>query len=119
MRDNREKAQEQNDLIKRLEDKLEQNSGRIGELDKSNKDLMKTVSLAPNLRVSYGNGVCLIVGLYDLVDKKSGKVLRYADPQSSRPNPYEPAPPDETGSQTGQPQIGLTTEGNGSPVEYD
>ena len=62
-----------------LEEKLGQTNDQIGQLDKTNKDLMKTVSLAPNLRVEYGNGVCLIVGVYDLVDKKSGKVLRYAD----------------------------------------
>lgn len=119
LRKSRQQSEVQSSVIQDLEKKLGQTNDTIGELDKTNKDLMKTVSLAPNLRVSYGNGVCLIVGLYDLVDKRSGKVLRYADPQSARPNPYEPAPPDETGSQTGQPQIGLTTEGNGSPVEYD
>jgi len=79
---------------------------------------MKTVSLAPNLRVEYGSGVCLIVGVYDLVDKKSGKVLRYADPQALRPNPYEPTQSEDPSHPAG-PQIGLTTEGNGSTVEYD
>jgi S1-C subfamily serine protease len=119
LRESREKAQEQNDLIKRLEDKLDQTTGQLGELDKSNKDLMKTVSLAPNLRVEYGGGVCLIVGVYDLVEKKSGKVLRYADPQAFRPNPFEPAQPEDPNKAPPQPQIGLTTEGNGSTVEYD
>src|ERR1043166_1150389 len=119
LRESREKAQEQNDLIKRLEDKLDQTTGQLGELDKSNKDLMKTVSLAPNLRVEYGGGVCLIVGVYDLVEKKSGKVLRYADPQAFRPKPFEPAQPEDPNKAPPQPQIGLTTEGNGSTVEYD
>jgi S1-C subfamily serine protease len=119
LRKSRQQSELQSQVIQGLEKKLGQPNDTIGELDKTNKDLMNTVSLAPNLRVEYGNGVCLIVGLYDLVDKKTGKVLRYADPQWARPNPYEPSPPDETGSQPTQPQIGLTTEGNGSPVEYD
>lgn len=119
LRKSRELAAEQSDLIKRLEDKLEEASGQIGELDKSNKDLIKTVSLAPNLRVEYGGGVCLIVGVYDLVDKKSGKVLRYADPQSFRPNPFEPSQSEDPSRLNMPPQIGLTTEGNGSTVEYD
>jgi S1-C subfamily serine protease len=81
---------------------------------------MRTVSLAPNLRVEYGNAVCLIVGVYDLVDKRSGKVLRYADPQSFRPNPYEPTQSEDPSRTTPpHPQIGITTEGNGSTVEYD
>lgn len=115
----RKQAEAQSDIIKKLEEKLGQTNDQLGELDKTNKDLMKTVSLAPNLRVEYGSGVCLIVGVYDLVDKKSGKVLRYADPQSFRPNPYEPTQSEDPGRPVGPPQIGITTEGNGSTVEYD
>lgn len=118
LRQSRQQAEVQNEVIKKLEEKLGQTSDQIGELDKTNKDLMKTVSLAPNLRVEYGSGVCLIVGVYDLVDKRSGKVLRYADPQSMRPSPFEPTESEDP-SQQQPPQIGLTTEGNGSTVEYD
>ncbi len=119
LRESRKTAEAQNDIIKRLEDKLGQTSEQLGELDKTNKDLMKTVSLAPNLRVEYGNAIALIVGVYDLVDKRSGKVLRYADPQSFRPNPFEPTESEDPSRSSMPPQIGLTTEGNGSPVEYD
>ena len=119
LRKSRQQAEVQNQVIKNLETKLGQTNDTIGELDKTNKDLMKTVSLAPNLRVAYGTGVCLIVGVYDLVDKKTGKVLRYADPQSFRPNPYEPSQTEDPSSQPSPPQIGYTTDGNGSPVEYD
>jgi len=119
LRQSRKQSEEQSEVIKRLEDKLGQTSDQLGELDKTNKDLMKTVSLAPNLRVEYGSGVCLIVGVYDLVDKKSGKVLRYADPQSFRPNPYEPSQSEDPSRPPAQPQIGITTEGSGSTVEYD
>ena len=119
LRQSRQQAEQQSEIIKKLEEKLGQTNDQLGELDKTNRDLMKTVSLAPNLRVEYGSGVCLIVGVYDLVEKKSGKVLRYADPQAFRPNPYEPTQSEDPGRQPGQPQIGITTEGSGSPVEYD
>ena len=119
LRESRKQSEQQSAVITKLEEKLGQTSDQIGELDKSNKDMMKTVSLAQNLRVDYGSGVCLIVGVYDLVDRKSGKVLRYADPQAFRPNPYEPTQSEDPARPTAPPQIGITTEGNGSTVEYD
>ncbi len=119
LRESRQQAELQGDIIKRLEDKLGQTSDQLGELDKTNKDLMKTVSLAPTLRVEYGGAVALIVGVYDLVDKKSGKVLRYADPAAYRPNPYEPTENEDPSAMSMPPQVGVTTEGSGSPVEYD
>jgi S1-C subfamily serine protease len=119
LRESRIQSEQQSAIIAKLEDKLDQTNGQLGELDKSNKEMMKTVSLAPNLRVEYGSGVCLIVGVYDLVDKKSGKVLRYADPQAFKPNPYEPTQSEDPSQPPPMPQIGITTEGNGSTVEYD
>jgi S1-C subfamily serine protease len=119
LRQSRQQSELQSEVIKKLEEKLGRTSDQLGEIDKTNKDLIKTVSLAPNLRVEYGSGVCLIVGVYDLVDKKTGKVLRYADPQAYRPNPYEPTQSEDPSRPTGPPQIGITTEGGGSTVEYD
>ncbi len=115
----RELTERQSEVVRRLEEQLAENNVQLGEIDKSNKDIIKTVSLAPNLRVEYGNGVCLIVGVYDLVDKKNGKTLRYPDPQAFQPSPFEPADqPSETGINP-PTQMGLTTEGGGSAVEYD
>jgi hypothetical protein len=119
LRESREQSQTQSDIIRKLEEKLGEASDQLGELDKTNKDLIKTVSLAPNLRVEYGAGVCLIVGVYDLVDKKTGKQLRYADPQAFTANPYEPAPSEDSPNRPATAAVTLTTEGNGSPVEYD
>ena len=119
LRESRKQSEQQSEVIRNLELRLGQTSDQIGELDKTNKDLIKTVSLAPTLRVEYGNAVALIVGVYDLVDKRTGKVLRYADPPLLRPNPYEPSQSEDPARPTEQPEIGLTTEGNGSPVEYD
>ena len=118
LRESREQAKSQSDIIRKLEETLGTASDQIGELDKTNRDIIRTVSLAQNLRVDYGSGVCLIVGVYDLVDRATGKVLKYPDPQAFQASPYEPPPP-EDGAQNVTAPAGLTTEGNGSPVEYD
>ncbi|MEO8649269.1 MAG: trypsin-like peptidase domain-containing protein [Acidobacteriota bacterium] len=119
LRESRAIAEQQRDTIRKLEDTLGVASTQIGELDKTNKDIIRTVSLAQNLRVDYGNGVCLIVGVYDLVDRSSGKVLRYPDPHSFTQNQYEPAPSEDASQPPSQGVSGLTTDGSGSPVEYD
>lgn len=119
LRESRRQAEQQSAIITKLEERLGQTSDQIGELDKTNKEMMKTVSLAPNLRVEYGSAVCLIVGVYDLVERKSGRVLRYADPLAFSPNPYEPGGSEDPSRPVGPPQIGLTTEGDGATVEYD
>ncbi len=115
----RELAEQQAAVVRQLQEQLVQNNEQLGLIDKSNKDIIKTVSLAPNLRVEYGNGVCLIVGVYDLVDKKTGKVLRYPDPQAFQPSPYEPSEPMVEDGNAPPAQMTLTTAGNGSTVEYD
>ncbi len=114
----RQESENQSAVIQKLEEKLTENNDQLGKLDKTNQDIIKTVSLAPSLRVDYGNGTCLIFGTYDLVDRKNGKTLRYPDPQAYMPDPYEP-PMEEGFPPATQQAIGLTTEGNGTPVEYD
>jgi hypothetical protein len=118
LKKNRQQAEQQNEIVRKLQERIAQTNDQIGEIDKSNKDIIKTVSLMQNVRVEYGNGVCLIVGIYDLVDRKSGKMLRYPDPQAFQQSPYEPAPQEEQIPNQAV-QMGLTTEGGGSPVEYD
>jgi S1-C subfamily serine protease len=118
LRVSREQSEQQGEIIRKLEERLGQTSQQLGELDKTNKVFRDIVSLAPNLRLEYGNGICLIVGVYDLVDRKTGKTLRYPDPASFQPDPYEPMEGEESQKPV-PPQMGLTTEGNGTPVEYD
>jgi len=115
----RELAEQQAEVVRQLQAQLVQNNEQLGLIDKSNKDIIKTVSLAPNLRVEYGSGVCLVVGVYDLVDKKTGKVLRYPDPQAFQPSPFEPADQPMEDGMNLPTQMALTTEGSGSTVEYD
>ncbi len=118
LRQNREQSEAQSLIIQRLEAQLGLASDQLGSLDKTNKELIRSQSLAQNVRVDYGTGVCLIVGVYDLVDRRTGKVLRYQGAQTVQ-NPYEPAPQEDAAPQNSSQQTGLTTEGSGSPVEYD
>lgn len=119
LRQNRQQAAEQSAIIERLESRLGETTDQLSELDKTNKDLIKTVSLAQTLRTDYGNGIGLIVGVYDIVDKRTGKVLRYADPQVMQSNPYEPSISEDPSIPMMPPGVGITTDGNGLPVEYD
>src|SRR5207302_8327807 len=42
--------------------KLEETNDKLKDLDRSNKNVIFSLSLAPKLRADYGNGVCLIYG---------------------------------------------------------
>lgn len=118
---NRQQSEQQSQTIRQLQEQLVQNNEQIGELDKSTKTAIDIVSLAPSLKTNYYSGICLIVGVYDLVDRTSGKTLRYPDPQAFQPDPYEPSPPamEDQIPDVSNSETGLTTEGNGTPVEYD
>ncbi len=118
LKQGREVAERQANIIQRLEDQLGLTSEQLTQIEKSSQEVIKTVSLAQNVRVAYGNGVCLIVGVYDLVERGSGRQLRYADAQSLRAEPFEEPPSEDAIRQPGA-AFGLTTEGSGSPVEYD
>ena len=118
---NRQQSEQQSATIRQLQEQLVQNNEQIGQLDKSTKTAIDIVSLAPRLKTDYYSGVCLIVGVYDLVDRKNGKTLRYPDPQAFQPDPYEPSPPamEDKIPDAAESKMGLTTEGGGTPVEYD
>jgi S1-C subfamily serine protease len=126
LRRSREIAEEQQKVIESLKGELAKSNDQISNLGESNKQLIDMVSLAPTLRTNYGGGVCLLVGTYSLVDKTSGKVLRYPDPAAiAPPETYEQpqaAPKiSESGDQPPifQRQSPFTTEGSGMPVEFD
>jgi len=119
LKQNRQQAEQQSEVIRKLEEKLGQTNDQIGNIKQSNQQVIDIFSLAPRLRSDYGNGVCLIVGVYDLVSKANGKTLRYPDPQATQPDPYEPQPQEDKVPEQVPQQLGLTTEGNGTPIEYD
>jgi S1-C subfamily serine protease len=123
LKEARKQTEQQNEVVRKLEEKLSQTNDQIGNIKQSNQQVIDIFSLAPRLRSDYGNGICLIVGVYDLVSKTNGKTLRYPDPQAAQPDPYEPLPqqtPQEDQVPQAVPQqMGLTTEGSGTPIEYD
>jgi S1-C subfamily serine protease len=119
LRQNREQSAAQAAIIERLNQQLGNASDQLGTLQKTNEQLIGVQNLAQSVRVNYGSGVCLIVGVYDLVDRRNGRPLRYGD-TTAQTNPYEPAPTSEDAPpQPAGPVMGLTTEGTGSKVEYD
>jgi len=115
----RQQTEQQSEVVRKLEERLSQTNDQIGNIKQSNQQVIDIFSLAPRLRSDYGNGVCLIVGVYDLVSKSNGKTLRYPDPQTVQPDPYEPMPQEDQVPDQTPKQLGLTTEGNGTPIEYD
>ena len=123
LKEARKQSEQQNEVVRKLEEKLNQTGEQIGNIQEKNQQVIDIFSLAPRLRSDYGNGICLIVGVYDLVSKANGKSLRYPDPQAVQPDPYEPmpqqTPQEDQVPQAVPPQMGLTTEGAGTPIEYD
>jgi S1-C subfamily serine protease len=81
----------------------------LGDLDKSNQNILGSLSLAPKLRTDYGGGVCMILGSYDFIEKSTGRPLRYPEVQTNE---------DGTVIQNGDETMQLTPEGNGAIAEF-
>src|SRR6185369_5294901 len=92
------------------QDELRKANQQLGEVIKSNNQVIKTISLGEVLRVDYGSGVCLISGSYMFVESGSGRPLRFPETQTN-----------ENGSavQNANEQPVLTPEGNGAVAEYE
>ncbi len=70
-----------------LKEKLDEINAKMESLGVKTGDLVSSASLPYKVRNDYGNGVCLIYGLYYFVDRKNGKPLRF--PQASQEMPME------------------------------
>ena len=104
----------QNQQISALNRQIAESKSQAEQLNESNRDIINSLSLAPKLRTEYGNGVCLISGLYIFVDATTGKPLRYPDPQQLSPTPDAPEAAPAEGAQT---QF-LTPDGTGAVAEF-
>jgi S1-C subfamily serine protease len=89
---------------------VERTNQQLSQLDRSNKDVIRSLSLAVKLRADYGSGVCLIYGSYAFVEAGTGRLLRHPESQAS-----------ESGNtlQNTSESSALTPEGNGTVAEYD
>jgi S1-C subfamily serine protease len=91
-----------NDLKKQLEEL----NGKLESIGDKTGELVGSASLPYKVRNDYGNGVCLIYGLYYYVDQKTGKPLRF--PQASDAMPME-----------GEEIRPYVVDGNGPVAEFE
>ncbi|MDT4968360.1 MAG: serine protease Do [Acidobacteriota bacterium] len=85
-------------------------SNQIKNIDRSNQNILDSLSLAPKLRNDYGGGVCMILGTYFFVEQGTGRPLRYPEVQTSE---------DGTVIQNGDERVQLTAEGKGAVAEFE
>src|ERR1044072_7420691 len=60
---------------------LERTNKQLKDLERSNQNVISSLSLAATLRSKYGNGVCLIYGSYGFVETGTGRPMRYPETQ--------------------------------------
>ena len=103
-------ADQQAQLIAAQREELQHANDQLGNLVKSNQQMLKTLSLGELLRADYGGGVCLISGSYMFVESGTGRPLRYPETQTN-----------ESGAtvQNGTESPVLTPEGHGVIAEYE
>src|SRR5438128_3358325 len=102
-------AEQQAQLVNQQQ-QLQHANDQLGEVVKSNKKVLETLSLGEMLRANYGGGVCLVSGSYIFVEQGTGRPLRYPETQTN-----------EAGEniQSGNESATLTPEGNGGIAEYE
>lgn len=85
-------------------------SNQIKNIDRSNQNILDSLSLAPKLRNDYGGGVCMILGTYFFVESGTGRPLRYPEVKTNE---------DGTMIQSGDDRVQLTPEGKGDIAEFE
>jgi len=114
LKQSRRHIEEQNAQIARLNQKVGESQNQFEAVNQSNKDIINSLSLAPKLRTEYGDGVCLISGMYVFVEAGTGRPLRY---------PQRPQAADTEGDGAEDPEAAaqsemLTPEGTGAVAEF-
>ncbi len=110
LQNSRDLIKKQNEQLSRMQVGMNETNKLFEQVDKSNKDILYSQSLAPKLRGEFGNGVCLISGTYILVEPGTGRPLRYTEKQIS---------PDGTTPESAEDQPLLSPTGTGEPFEKD
>jgi S1-C subfamily serine protease len=113
LKQSRRHIEEQNAQIARLNLKVGESQNQFEEVNRSNKDIINSLSLAPKLRSEYGNGVCLISGMYIFVEAGTGRPLRYPQPQ-----PEDAEGDGAEAAEIAPPSEMLTPEGTGAIAEF-
>ncbi len=110
LKQSRRQMEAQNQQIGQLNQQIKNSQDQFVQVDKSNKEIIYSMSLAPKLRSEYGNGVCLISGTYIFVESGTGRPLRYPEAQ--------PTPADESAAPPNEQAPFLTPEGHGAIAEF-
>ena len=110
LQQSRRQIEAQNQQIGRLNEQISDSQEQFKQVDRSNKDIIYSLSLAPKLRNEYGSGVCLISGTYIFVETGTGRPLRYPEAQ--------PTPADASAPPEGEQAPFLTPEGRGPVAEF-
>jgi S1-C subfamily serine protease len=114
LKQSRRHIEEQNAQIARLNQKVGESQNQFEAVNQSNKDIINSLSLAPKLRTEYGDGVCLISGMYVFVEAGTGRPLRYPQRQQAADTEGDGA---EGVEETAQSEM-LTPEGTGAIAEF-
>ena len=65
--------------IDRIEQQIARPNGINSDLNDSDRSSVRALALPPKLWTTYGDGVCLIAGSYNLVEPGTGRPLRYPE----------------------------------------
>lgn len=92
-----------------MKDQVVKTNSTLTDLDRSNKEIRDSLSLAVKLRGDFGSGVSLISGSFYYVEPGTGRPLRYPEEQINDSG---------AGAQSSEPTA-LTPEGKGAIAEYE
>jgi S1-C subfamily serine protease len=107
---NRRIVEEQGARLAQMGKQVGDTSNQIKNIDRSNQNILDSLSLAPKLRNDYGGGVCMILGIYYFVEAGTNRPLRYPEVQT-----------DDAGTviQNNDDRVQLTSEGKGAIAEFE
>lgn len=114
LKQSRRRLEEQNAQIAQLNTQIRESQNQFAGVRQTNEDIINSLSLAPKLRSEYGNGVCLISGMYVFVEAGTNRPLRY--PGSQAPSAADPAAPPADAEP--QETTFLTPDGDGPIAEF-
>jgi serine protease Do len=101
---------EQRAQLGQMKDQVSKTHEQLTDIDRDNREIRDSLSLAVKLRSEYGRGVCLIAGSFYFVEAGTGRPLRYPEAQLN-----------ESGAavQSGNESEALTPEGRAAIAEYE
>lgn len=93
-----------------MKDQVTKTNSTLTDLDRSNREIRDSLSLAVKLRGDYGSGVSLISGSFYYVEAGTGRPLRHPEEQAGEAG---------AAAQSGGEPTELTPEGKGAIAEYE